>query len=220
MEPPLQLQTHLNRVSRSRFSHRHHCRLTEYDPARRSFAFRNKTARKNGSNARKPIQASHAFERVETENTKEMDTINSSTQLQTLRHADGRRDEEEIPARASITSFATAPSPTVKKQALVLISSFLMIFQTIGINQTYGVFQEFYTSSPGSPLPVEQARNRAAVAFVGTLGAGLTWGGSIFVNPLVSRTKDVRWITGLGSVGMGLGLILAGESKNVSTRFL
>lgn len=143
-----------------------------------------------------------------------MNSTSSSVQLRTLSHVDGRRDDEETPA-GSVMSFATAPSPTRKKQALVLISTFLMIFQTIGINQTYGVFQEFYTTSPTSFLPERQANNRAAVAFVGTLGAGLTWGGSIFVNPLVSRTKDVRWITGLGSVGMSLGLILAGESKNV-----
>lgn len=144
-----------------------------------------------------------------------MDSVSSSVQLRTLSHIDRRRSDEETPAN-SIASFATAPSPTRKKQALVLVSTFLMIFQTIGINQTYGIFQEFYTTSPASFLPEKQANNRAAVAFVGTLGAGLTWGGSIFVNPLVSRTKDVRWITGLGSVGMSLGLILAGESKNVS----
>lgn len=142
-----------------------------------------------------------------------MDTISSSVQLS---YIDRRRNDEETSTR-SITPFATAPPPTRRKQALVLVSAFLMIFQTVGINQTYGVFQEFYTTSPASFLPETQANNRAAVAFVGTLGAGLTWGGSIFVNPLVSRTEDVRWITGLGSVGMSLGLILAGESRNVST---
>lgn len=144
-----------------------------------------------------------------------MDAISSSVQLRTLSHIDRRRSDEET-TTSNITSFATAPPPTRKKQAIVLVSTFLMIFQTIGINQTYGVFQEFYTTSPVSFLPEKQANNRAAVAFVGTLGAGLTWGGSIFVNPLVSRTKDIRWITGLGSVGMSLGLILAGESRNVS----
>lgn len=145
-----------------------------------------------------------------------MDAISSSVQLRVLSHTDRRRNDEETSTR-SVTSFATAPPPTRRKQALVLVSAFLMIFQTVGINQTYGVFQEFYTTSPASFLPETQANNRAAVAFVGTLGAGLTWGGSIFVNPLVSRTEDVRWITGLGSVGMSLGLILAGESRNVST---
>lgn len=144
-----------------------------------------------------------------------MASTSSSVQLRTLSRVDRRRGDEET-STSSNMSFATAPSPTRKKQALVLLSTFLMIFQTIGINQTYGVFQEFYTTSPASFLPAKQANNRAAVAFVGTLGAGLTWGGSIFVNPLVSRTNDVRWITGLGSVGMSLGLILAGESKNVS----
>lgn len=145
-----------------------------------------------------------------------MDAISSSVQLRALFRVDKRRNDEEAPPSSSITSFETAPAPTRRKQTLVLISTFLMIFQTIGINQTYGIFQEFYTTSPDSLLPEKQANNRAAVAFVGTLGAGLTWGGSIFVNPLVSRTEDVRWITGLGSVVMSLGLILAGESRNVS----
>lgn len=142
-----------------------------------------------------------------------MNATSPSVQLRALSHVDGRRDEEI--SVASTMSFATAPSPSRKKQALVLVSTFLMIFQTIGINQTYGIFQEFYTTSPDSFLPAQQANNQAAVAFVGTLGAGLTWGGSIFVNPLVGRTKNVRWITGLGSVGMSLGLVLAGQSKNV-----
>jgi hypothetical protein len=116
-------------------------------------------------------------------------------------------------------SASTAvPSPTTKKKALVLLSSFLMIFNVIGVNQTYGIFQEFYASPHHSPLPPSQISNHAAIAFVGTLGAGLTWGGSIFVNPLVGRVRDVRWITGLGSLGMSLGLVLAGQSRNVRAR--
>jgi hypothetical protein len=103
-----------------------------------------------------------------------------------------------------------------KRQTIVLISSFFTIFQTIGINQSYGVFQNYYTSSDGAILPSSQVDNKALIAFVGTLGAGLTWGGSIFTNPLMSRSKDHRWITVTGVFLMSLGLGLAGSSTEVS----
>lgn len=50
---------------------------------------------------------------------------------------------------------------------------------------------------------------------MGTLGAGLTWGGSIFINPVVARVKDVRWVTVAGSVMMSVGLVAAGEARSV-----
>jgi len=53
------------------------------------------------------------------------------------------------------------------------------------------------------------------MAFVGTLGAGLTWGGSIFVNPLMARVKDPRKLTLAGATLIGLGYVLAGSSHNI-----
>lgn len=124
---------------------------------------------------------------------------------------------------------------TRKRQIVVLISAFCTVFQTIGklvdtaieacfnhiagINQAYGVFQNYYVSTAGSPdsiLPPSQASNKALVAFIGTLAAGLTWGGSIFVNPLMARTKDLRWLTLAGVLLMSLGYGLAGFSTRVS----
>lgn len=51
--------------------------------------------------------------------------------------------------------------------------------------------------------------NKALVAFVGTLGAGLTWSGSIFVNPLMSRAPSLQHISLAGAVLMTVAYALA-----------
>jgi uncharacterized membrane protein YfcA len=137
-----------------------------------------------------------------------------SEDLELSRSRDTSEAEEREDAGSGTYSLTASP-PTRKKQALVLLSTFFMFFQTIGINQSYGIFQEYYTTPSTTPLPLSQAKNLAAVAFVGTLGAGLTWGGSIFINPVVTRVKDVRWVTVVGSVMMSVGLVAAGEARNV-----
>ncbi|KZF19992.1 major facilitator superfamily protein [Xylona heveae TC161] len=107
---------------------------------------------------------------------------------------------------------------TRKRQIIVLFSSFMTAFQTIGINQSYGVFQGYYIASNGGPdavITAKQAQNKALVAFVGTLGAGLTWAGSIFVNPLMARSKDLRQITLTGAALMSLGYGLAGSCSQI-----
>lgn len=106
---------------------------------------------------------------------------------------------------------------TRKRQILVLISSFLTICITIGFNQSYGVFQGYYVSDESSILPPSQAKSGALVAFIGTLGAGLTWGGSIVINPLMARTKDKRYITVSGVLLMSLGFGLASLATQVSS---
>jgi hypothetical protein len=54
---------------------------------------------------------------------------------------------------------------------------------------------------------------------VGTLGAGLTWGGSIVVNPLMARVRDVRWLTVSGVVCMSAGFGLASFGREVGGCF-
>ncbi len=80
-----------------------------------------------------------------------------------------------------------------RQQASVLVTSFLAIALSIGYNQCYGVFQEYYLSADQDVL-VHAASgsgqpSAALLAFVGTLGAGLTWAGSIVVNPWLSRVE-------------------------------
>ncbi|KIH92544.1 major facilitator superfamily transporter monocarboxylate [Sporothrix brasiliensis 5110] len=96
---------------------------------------------------------------------------------------------------------ATPALPPVSRgqQASVLVAAFLAIALSIGYNQCYGVFQEYYLSANQNVLKVTtlasstaaapQQRSTALLAFVGTLGAGLTWAGSIFVNPWLSRVE-------------------------------
>lgn len=104
---------------------------------------------------------------------------------------------------------------TKQRQIWVLISAFLTVCITIGFNQAYGVFQRAYSSGEGGILPPSQAKNTAAVAFVGTLGAGLTWAGSVFINPLMERVATTRYITICGVLLVSLGFGLASFSTQV-----
>ncbi|MCJ1354141.1 MAG: hypothetical protein MMC33_004128 [Icmadophila ericetorum] len=104
---------------------------------------------------------------------------------------------------------------TKRMQILILISGFLTICITIGFNQSYGVFQRAYVSGDNNFLDASQGENGALIAFVGTLGAGLTWGGSIFVNPWMERVSSTRYITMGGVLLMSLGFGLASLATRV-----
>ena len=71
----------------------------------------------------------------------------------------------------------------------------MAMFQVIGINTSYGVFQQFYTSpesflDPGTP--------QSAIAFVGTLGT------DYFLDLLAFGVTDFRIWTELGVRGVYL----------------
>ena len=106
-----------------------------------------------------------------------------------------------------------------RKQASILICAFLGQVLTSGLNQAYGVFLEYYLDPVNNKrdkfLPPSQLENKAIIAFVGTLSAGLTPGGSILVNPLMAWTKDFRKITLAGAICLALGHILASFSHNI-----
>lgn len=112
---------------------------------------------------------------------------------------------------------------TRRRQILILISSFLTIYIVVGFNQSYGIFQGYYTSDTQDMLPKSARNEGALIAFVGTLGSGLTWGGSIVVNPLLARVEGEnlmglegrRWITTMGVLLMSLGFGLASLSTQV-----
>ncbi|TPX20145.1 hypothetical protein DIZ76_016033 [Coccidioides immitis] len=116
------------------------------------------------------------------------------------------------PPADAVIRHVLAPT-TRKTQLVVLISSFLTVIMTIGPNLSYGVFQEYYVTNSGTLLPPSEAKNRGAVALVGTVGAGLTWAGSIFVNPLMTRVRGNanRNITLAGCFLMSLAYGLAGS---------
>ncbi len=105
----------------------------------------------------------------------------------------------EIRSEGADDGSTPAPSPVSRRQqASVLLSAFLAICLTIGYNQCYGVFQEYYLSSAQTLLRPSPSSDpnppTALLAFVGTLGSGLTWAGSVFVNPLVSRIEYIAAI--------------------------
>lgn len=100
-----------------------------------------------------------------------------------------------------------------KTQATVLLCAFFAVFETIGLSQGYGVFQDYYTSPENTLVPAGQSQNRALIAFIGTFGWGLTWSGSIFVNPLMSRAKHPYLISLVGAILMSLGFALASLSS-------
>ncbi|KAF9064749.1 MFS general substrate transporter [Rhodocollybia butyracea] len=103
--------------------------------------------------------------------------------------------------------------PTRTYQAMLLLAGFMMIFHVIGINQVFGIFQEFYTSSE-SNIKGAQGQD-ALVSLVGSIGTGLTWSGSIFMNPLVTRVDQIRLVTFAGAFLMSLGLILASFATQI-----
>ncbi|KAL2190329.1 MFS general substrate transporter [Thermothelomyces heterothallicus CBS 203.75] len=104
---------------------------------------------------------------------------------------------------APAPSPAPAPAPALppisrKKQAAVLFSAFMTTALTIGYNQSFGVFQQYYLSPSQDvliPSPASQASPppTALLAFVGTLCYGLTWAGGIVVNPVIARLEHGRW---------------------------
>jgi hypothetical protein len=100
-----------------------------------------------------------------------------------------------------------------RRQTGILLCAFFDVFVTIGLNQAYGVFLNYYVTDGSTAkdpfLPKSEVSSKAMLAFVGTLAAGLTWGGSIFVNPIMAQTRDPRWITGAGAVFIGAGYVLA-----------
>ncbi|KAJ7732616.1 major facilitator superfamily domain-containing protein [Mycena olivaceomarginata] len=118
------------------------------------------------------------------------------------------------PTAAEIPDPTTENIPVTRRyQGLLLLSGFMMIFQIIGINSVFGIFQDFYTSED-SNIPSARG-NDAIVALVGTIGSGLTWSGGIFVNPILARVESVKLITFAGAAIMSLGLLLASFSSNL-----
>ncbi|KAI0673848.1 MFS general substrate transporter [Trametes maxima] len=100
---------------------------------------------------------------------------------------------------------ATRPSQTY--QCLLVFAGFMMTFHVIGINSIYGLFQEFYTS-PESNIKGAVGQD-ALVSLVGTIGSGLTWSGSIYVNPMIRRFDNVKLISLAGAFIMSLGIFTA-----------
>lgn len=121
-------------------------------------------------------------------------------------------DEPQSPQNA----FELRPV-TRQRRITILISSFLTICITIGLNQSYGVFQSYYISETQTMLPKSTVNEGALVAFVGTLGSGLTWAGSVVVNPMMARlgTKGSKHICMMGVAFMSLGFGLASVCKEV-----
>jgi len=139
-------------------------------------------------------------------------TFQSTTPLNSTFH----NARDDIPSSTAQVQDNLQPV-TKNRQILVLISAFFTVLVTIGFNQAYGVFQSYYTS-PSQTMLSPSARDQPAfVAFVGTLGYGLTWAGSIFVNPLMARmgTTGVRWICIAGVLLMSLGFALASISTQI-----
>ncbi|KAN0106434.1 monocarboxylate transporter [Hyaloscypha variabilis] len=133
-----------------------------------------------------------------------MASTNSEFQLTTP----NSHQDEETSTPLGTSSNDLHPT-TPRRQLLVLISSFLTICITIGLNQSYGVFQSYYTSPSQTMLPISTSSS-ALTAFIGTLGSGLTWSGSLLINPILARLNvkgtKVLCVTGILFMSLGLGL--------------
>ncbi|KAH6657701.1 major facilitator superfamily domain-containing protein [Truncatella angustata] len=102
-----------------------------------------------------------------------------------------------VGSERGLTSAPDLPPISRKKQAIVLFSAFITIALTIGYNQCFGVFQEYYLSPSQDilvPAPASQTSPPTALlTFVGTLCYGLTWAGGILVSPIISRIEHGTW---------------------------
>ncbi|KAH9897700.1 MFS general substrate transporter [Cubamyces lactineus] len=97
--------------------------------------------------------------------------------------------------------------PSQTYQCLLVFAGFMMTFHVIGINSIYGLFQEFYTSADTNIVGAQG--QDALVSLVGTIGSGLTWSGSVFVNPMIRRFDNVKLISLAGAFVMSIGLFTA-----------
>lgn len=129
------------------------------------------------------------------------------------------------------------PQPSRLYQCALVLAGFLATFQTIGLNQTYGIFQasflamcrchdclriliyercfeqDFYTSTESN---ISDGPGQYAMAsLIGTIGGGLTWSGSVFVGVLISKGCNMSLMCLSGSAIMSLGFILASLSTKV-----
>jgi len=121
---------------------------------------------------------------------------------------------------ASIWSEGTVDGlrPTRLYQSALLLAGFMTTFQTIGMNQSYGVFQSYYTSSDS--LIVDARKQYAMVSLIGTIGSGLTWSGSIFVSLIISSGCDLRLMCLSGATIMSLGLLLSSLATKLWQLFI
>lgn len=119
-----------------------------------------------------------------------------ATRTQTTQLA-ARQAGSEVGPELDSPLAPALPPISRKKQAAVLFSAFVTIALTIGYNQCFGVFQEYYLSSSQDvlmPSPaVQVSPPTALLAFVGSLCYGLTWAGGILVNPAISRIEHGNW---------------------------
>ncbi|KAK8112040.1 uncharacterized protein PG998_008497 [Apiospora kogelbergensis] len=126
-------------------------------------------------------------------------TRNHSIPLVTQSQGRGTDSDQNLhssssPPPASVPALAPISR---KKQAAVLASAFVTIALTIGYNQCFGVFQQYYLSAEQNilkPSPASaESPPTALLAFVGTLCYGLTWAGGIIVNPVITRIEHGAW---------------------------
>ncbi|KAI9454150.1 MFS general substrate transporter [Lactarius psammicola] len=121
---------------------------------------------------------------------------------------------------ASIWTESTVDGlrPTRLYQFTLLFAGFMTMFQTIGMNQSYGIFQNYYTS-PDSPI-IDAREKYAMVSLIGTIGSGLTWSGSVFVSLIISSGCDLRLMCLSGATIMSLGLLLSSFATKLWQLFI
>lgn len=91
-----------------------------------------------------------------------------------------------------------------KDAIFIVVAGFIANFMVFGISFTFGVFQEYYTSSEG-PLTTSP---HAVVALIGTVASATTYICAVFYTTLLKWLRKPRYIMILGSVLMSLGLLL------------
>lgn len=86
----------------------------------------------------------------------------------------------------------------------IILAGFISNFIVFGVNFSFGVFQDYYTSSSG---PLRQYSD-SEVAIIGTTASALTYIGGIFNKTLLFYFSP-RTVMLSGGILMGLGIIIA-----------
>ncbi|KAF9193814.1 hypothetical protein BGZ51_002137 [Haplosporangium sp. Z 767] len=170
-------------------------------------------------------------------------TTSSSQRRQRLQQLQYSAEEKkESPQSASITTDADATTPATERNLeayilpdlteiddgnppmdthwygyVIVVCSFLIYFIVFGTEHTFGVYQEYYTSSQAEPF-LQNTTNQD-IAMIGTLATTFTY----LLGPFSGRFADrygYRLSSVLGAVIMGAGLIGASFSSSLAALYI
>ncbi|KAG0003239.1 hypothetical protein BGZ80_005367 [Entomortierella chlamydospora] len=135
--------------------------------------------------------------------------------------------EEGIPTDRQLEAFTMPDLPEVDDGSppmdsswygyVIVVCCFIVYFIVFGTEHTFGVYQEFYTSSSAEPFL--QGATSQQIAMIGTLATTFTYLLGAFSGRFADRA-GFRISTILGAVIMGTGFIGASFTKSIAGLYI